>query len=58
MKKIRQNKEDIDETEPQIQEILPLKYEIYRKLTHLVVLAIVFFYFTLGFIIQNVFITR
>ncbi|MBY9017203.1 MAG: hypothetical protein KGD66_00080 [Candidatus Lokiarchaeota archaeon] len=35
---------------------LPLKYEIYRKLTHLVVLAIVFFYFTLGFLVQNVFI--
>jgi len=34
---------------------LPLKYEIYRKLTHLVVLAIVFFYFTLGFLVQNVF---
>ncbi|MHA1191222.1 MAG: hypothetical protein ACTSP9_02860 [Promethearchaeota archaeon] len=34
---------------------LPLKYEIYRKLTHLVVLAIVFFYFTIGFLVQNVF---
>ena len=34
---------------------LPLKYEIYRKLTHLVVLAIVCFYFTLGFLVQNVF---
>jgi len=34
---------------------LPLKYEIYRKLTHLVVLAIVFFYFTLGFLVQTVF---
>ena len=36
-------------------EILPLKYDIYRKLTHLVVLGIIFFYFTLGFLIQNVF---
>ena len=35
---------------------LPLKYDIYRKLTHLVVLGIVFFYFTLGFLIQNFFI--
>ena len=35
--------------------VLPLKYEIYRKLTHLVVLAIVFFYFTLGFLVQTVF---
>ncbi|MHA1758691.1 MAG: phosphatidate cytidylyltransferase [Promethearchaeota archaeon] len=31
---------------------LPFKYDIYRKLTHLVVLAIVFFYFTLGLLIQ------
>ncbi|MFW9999923.1 MAG: hypothetical protein ACFE9Q_05555 [Candidatus Hodarchaeota archaeon] len=35
---------------------LPLKYDIYRKLTHLVVLGIIFFYFTLGFLIQNFFI--
>jgi dolichol kinase len=34
---------------------LPLKYDIYRKLTHLVVLGIIFFYFTLGFLVQNVF---
>jgi dolichol kinase len=34
---------------------LPLKYDIYRKLTHLVVLGIIFFYFTLGFLIQNFF---
>jgi dolichol kinase len=37
-------------------EILPFKYELYRKLTHLVVLGIVFFYFTLGFIVQNIFV--
>jgi len=35
---------------------LPLKFDIYRKLTHLVVLGIVFFYFTLGFLIQNFFV--
>lgn len=34
---------------------LPIKYELYRKLTHLVVLAIVFFYFTLGFWVKNIF---
>ena len=34
---------------------LPLKYDIYRKITHFVVLGIVFFYFTLGFLIQNLF---
>jgi CDP-diglyceride synthetase len=34
---------------------LPLKYDFYRKLTHLVVLAIVFFYFTIGFWVQNIF---
>ena len=35
---------------------LPLKYELYRKSTHLIVLAIVFFYFTLGFWVENVFV--
>lgn len=35
---------------------LPLKYEIYRKLTHLVVLGIILFYFTLGFLIQDFFV--
>lgn len=34
---------------------LPLKYDFYRKLTHLIVLAIVFFYFTIGFWVQNIF---
>ena len=34
---------------------LPLKYEIYRKLTHFVVLGIIFFYFTLGFLLKNFF---
>lgn len=32
---------------------LPLKYDIYRKLTHLVVLGIIFSYFTLGFNING-----
>ena len=35
-------------------QVLPLKYDIYRKLTHLVVLGIILFYFTLGFWIQNI----
>ncbi len=52
----RKIKNNTYKTETSIQEKLPLKYEIYRKLTHLVVLAIILFYFTLGFIIQNFFI--
>jgi CDP-diglyceride synthetase len=35
---------------------LPLKYDLYRKLTHLVVLAIILFYFTLGFLVKNFFV--
>ena len=35
---------------------IPLKYDIYRKLAHLVVLAIILFYFTLGFLVQNFFV--
>ncbi|MFX1595493.1 MAG: hypothetical protein ACFFBK_05470 [Promethearchaeota archaeon] len=35
---------------------LPLKYDLYRKITHLIVLGIIFFYFTLGFLVQNFFI--
>ncbi|MHA1805907.1 MAG: hypothetical protein ACTSU4_15435 [Promethearchaeota archaeon] len=42
--------------DPLIRNELPYKYEIYRKLTHLVVLGIIFFYFTLGFLIKNFFI--
>ncbi|MFX1280623.1 MAG: hypothetical protein ACFFA3_14700 [Promethearchaeota archaeon] len=42
-------------TEFKKQKTLPLKYDIYRKLAHLVVLGIIFFYFTLGFLIKNVF---
>ena len=36
--------------------VLPLKYDFYRKLTHLVVLAIILFYFTLGFLVKNFFV--
>jgi len=36
--------------------LLPLKYEVYRKLSHLVVLGIILFYFSLGFWTQNIFI--
>jgi len=43
-------------SEKQVMDQLPLKYEIYRKLSHLVVLAIIFFYFTLGFLVQHFFI--
>jgi len=31
----------------------PLKYDIYRKLTHFVVLGVILFYFTSGFLNQN-----
>ncbi|MFW9936846.1 MAG: hypothetical protein ACFFD5_04310 [Candidatus Thorarchaeota archaeon] len=43
-------------SEKQVIKQLPLKYEIYRKLSHLVVLTIIFFYFTLGFLVQHFFI--
>ncbi len=42
--------------EPSPLKILPLKYDFYRKLTHLVVLAIILFYFTLGFLVKNFFV--
>ena len=35
-------------------ELLPLRYEIYRKLAHLVVLGIILFYFTLGSWIKDI----
>ncbi|MFX0041409.1 MAG: hypothetical protein ACFE8L_00725 [Candidatus Hodarchaeota archaeon] len=44
------NRKETD-IKPHIQ--LPLKYDIYRKLTHLVVLGIIFSYFTLGFNING-----
>lgn len=52
-RKIKKGKEIFKDFE---QKELPLKYDIYRKLTHLVVLAIILFYFTLGFIVQNFFV--
>ena len=52
---IKKGKAKIEELKSRAQEILPLKYDIYRKLTHLVVLAIILFYFTLGYLIQNFF---
>ncbi|MHA1931735.1 MAG: hypothetical protein ACW96X_04290, partial [Promethearchaeota archaeon] len=52
---INKKKSSIEEISPRTKG-LPLKYDIYRKLTHLAVLGIIFFYFTLGFLIQNFFI--
>ena len=46
----------IEEENAYLTEELPFKYELYRKLTHLVVLGIAFFYFTLGFLVQNIFV--
>lgn len=45
-----------EENKSNLTEVLPFRYELYRKLTHLVVLGIAFFYFTLGFLVQNIFI--
>ena len=47
-RKVRREKESLKEIRHRTKD-LPLKYDIYRKLTHLVVLGIIFFYFTLGF---------
>ncbi len=41
---------------PQKPDILPLKFDIYRKLSHLVVVGITLFYFILGFLVQNIFV--
>ncbi len=46
----------IEEDTSYLTEELPFKYELYRKITHLVVLGIAFFYFTLGFLVQNIFV--
>ncbi|NVM43569.1 MAG: phosphatidate cytidylyltransferase [Candidatus Lokiarchaeota archaeon] len=46
----------MEEENSHLTEELPFKYELYRKLTHLVVLGITFFYFTLGFLVQNIFV--
>ncbi|TFF95439.1 MAG: hypothetical protein EU544_02765 [Promethearchaeota archaeon] len=55
MSKKKEKERDSVSNEKEIKK-LPLKFDIYRKLTHLVVLSIIFFYFTLGFLIQNLFI--
>jgi len=55
-RKVRLNEMLIEEEKnSNLDDVLPFKYEIYRKLTHLVVLGIAFFYFTLGFLVQNIF---
>jgi len=54
-RKVSRGKDSSEEIRPRTKD-LPLKYDIYRKLTHLVVLGIIFFYFTLGFLIQNFFV--
>lgn len=51
-RKIERGKRNLEDLK-QLPTYLPLKYDIYRKLTHLVVLGIIFFYFTLDFFIQN-----
>ena len=54
-KKIKKKKVNQNEITPPppVPKELPLKYDIYRKLTHLVVLGIILFYFTLGFLFKN-----
>lgn len=54
--KARKGKNTIRELKIELKKELPLKYDIYRKLTHLVVLGIILFYFTLGFLVQHIFI--
>jgi dolichol kinase len=54
-RKVKLKENHIGEETSYITEELPFKYELYRKLTHLVVLGIAFFYFTLGFLVQNIF---
>ncbi|MEE9377211.1 MAG: hypothetical protein V3V33_04155 [Candidatus Lokiarchaeia archaeon] len=54
--RLKKGKKVFLESKSQLFIELPLKYDIYRKLTHLIVLGIIFFYFILGFLIQNVFV--
>jgi CDP-diglyceride synthetase len=54
-KKKMRNKNRFYITRKEKQNEIPLKYDIYRKLTHLIVLGIILFYFTLGFLLQNFF---
>ncbi len=55
-RKIKKGKVIFEETSLTGFKKLPFKYDIYRKLTHLIVLTIILFYFTLGFWIQNIFV--
>jgi dolichol kinase len=55
-KKLKIKEPTLEENNASQSQVLPLKYDIYRKLTHLVVLGIILFYFTLGFWIQTLFI--
>ncbi|MFX0057662.1 MAG: hypothetical protein ACFE85_09530 [Candidatus Hodarchaeota archaeon] len=55
-KRVKFHKSFQRNSEKQLIDQLPIKFEIYRKLSHLVVLAIIFFYFTLGFLVQHFFI--
>ena len=55
-RKVRLEEKYREEENSDLTDELPFKYELYRKLTHLVVLGIAFFYFTLGFLVQNIFI--
>jgi len=54
-KKVKRRDQERENLKSSLFKELPLKYEIYRKLTHLVVLGIIFFYFTLGFLVKNFF---
>ena len=54
--KFKKGKTTYKYNEPSPSKELPLKYDIYRKLTHLVVLGIILFYFTLGFLVQYFFV--
>jgi len=55
-RKFRLKEKTMEENALYLTEELPFKYELYRKSTHLVVLGIAFFYFTLGFLVQNFFV--
>jgi len=55
-RRVKLKEKIMEENALHLTEELPFKYEIYRKSTHLVVLGIAFFYFTLGFLVQNFFV--
>lgn len=54
-RRIKHGKRKEEEQRTFDHEELPIKYEVFRKLSHLVVLGIILFYFTLGFLIQYFF---